>query len=157
MSTSRGSTSDGASGGKRRRVVILGAGGRRVLVIEDGPTITHGGMATGAGFVAASRAEAAEIIDPRPFATGEIAQTFAKFPHIGPVLPAVGYYPAQLEALAATIRNSKADTVVIATPIRLETLIRIDLPVVHVAYAFEDLDRPGLGDVVAAFCEGLAG
>ncbi len=131
--------------------------GRRVLVIEDGPTITHGGMATGAGFVAATGAGAGEIIDPRPFAAAEIAKTFTKYPHIGPVLPALGYYPAQLDALAATIRDSGADTVVVATPIRLETLIAIDLPVVHVAYAFEDLERPGLGDVIAAFCDGLAG
>jgi predicted GTPase len=131
--------------------------GRRVLVIEDGPTITHGGMATGAGFVAATRAGAGEIIDPRPFAAAEIAKTFAKYPHIGPVLPALGYYPAQLEALAATIRDSNADTIVVATPIRLETLIPIDQPVVHVTYEFEDLDRPGLGDVIAAFCDGRTG
>ncbi len=131
--------------------------GRRVLVIEDGPTITHGGMATGAGFVAATRAGASEIIDPRPFAADEITKTFDKYPHIGPVLPALGYYPAQLDALAATIRDSGADAVVIATPIRLETLISIKQPVVHVAYAFDDLDRPGLGDIIAAFCDGLAG
>ena len=126
--------------------------GKRVLVIEDGPTITHGGMAHGAGFVAAKAAGAAEIVDPRPYAAPEIAKTYARYGHIGPVLPAVGYFPAQLDALAATIRAVPADVVLVATPIRLETLIKIDKPVVHVSYTYADVDRPGLNSVIDGFC-----
>ncbi|MFM2129745.1 MAG: hypothetical protein RL477_1291 [Pseudomonadota bacterium] len=126
--------------------------GRRVLVIEDGPTVTHGGMAFGAGLVAARAAGAAEIVDPRPFAAGEIAATYAAYPHIGPVLPAVGYFPAQLDGLAATIAAAPADVVVIATPVRLEKLIAIDKPVVHAAYAFAGRESPGLDGLIDGFC-----
>jgi predicted GTPase len=129
--------------------------GRRVLVVEDGPTITHGGMAYGAGYVAAKAAGAAEIIDPRPHAAPEIARTYARYGHIGPVLPAVGYYAAQLDGLAATIAAAKADVVVVATPIRLERLIAIDALVVHATYAYADRDRPGLDGVIDAFCARL--
>lgn len=126
--------------------------GKRVLVIEDGPTITHGGMAYGAGFVAARAAGAAEIVDPRSHAAGEIAATYAAYPHIGPVLPAVGYFAAQLDALAATIAAAPADVVVIATPVALEKLIPIAKPVVHVSYAFAGRESPGLDGLIDGFC-----
>ncbi len=133
--------------------------GRRVLVIEDGPTVTHGGMSYGAGLVAARAAGAAEIVDPRRYAVAEIAATFARYPHIGPVLPAVGYYPAQLAALEATIAACPVDVVVVATPIRLEALIRIAQPVVHATYTFAERDVPGIAGIVTRFCEtrGLGG
>jgi len=129
--------------------------GKRVLVIEDGPTITHGGMAYGGGFVAAKAAGAGEIIDPRKYAVGEIAATYARYPHIGAVLPAVGYFPAQLDDLAATVRAVPADVVVVATPIRLENLIAIDKPVIHATYAFAGREAPGLDGIVDSFCASL--
>ena len=116
--------------------------GRRVLVVEDGPTITHGGMATGAGFAATRAAGAAEIIDPRPFAVPAIAEVFRAYPHIGPVLPAVGYSPAQQRALADTIAASGAEAVVVGTPIdlaaRLATLHPITVPMVRARYQYAD-------------------
>jgi predicted GTPase len=129
--------------------------GKCVLVVEDGPTITHGGRPTGAGFAGATAAGAASIIDPRPFVGEELAKTFARYPHIGPVLPAVGYYAAQLSALEQAIARVPADVVVLATPARLENLIEINQPVVRASYAFADADGPGLAGVVAAFVERL--
>jgi len=125
--------------------------GKRVLVVEDGPTITHGGMAYGAGFVAASAVEPLEIVDPRGFAHAKIAAVYAQYPHIGKVLPALGYSPAQLEALAATINASDADVVVSATPCDLGALIDIDKPVVRAFYEFAEAGEPGLGSLVEAF------
>jgi predicted GTPase len=118
--------------------------GRRVLVVEDGPTITHGGMPHGAGYIAALRAGAAAIVDPRLSAAPELAAVYAQYPHIGPVLPAVGYSPGQLEALRQTINASRADVVVAATPIDLAALIALDKPVVRVRYEFADSETPGL-------------
>lgn len=116
--------------------------GQRVLVVEDGPTITHGGMATGAGFAAAKASAAAEIIDPRPFAVPEIAQVFADYPHIGPVLPAVGYNQAQQKALADTIAASGAGAVIAGTPIdlsaRLSALHPVNVPIVRARYSYAD-------------------
>jgi predicted GTPase len=125
--------------------------GRRVLVVEDGPTITHGGMAYGAGYVAATAAEAAEIVDPRNFAGGEIADLYHTFPHIGPVLPAVGYGAAQLEALRETINAAAADVVVSATPCDLEKLIDLQAPVVRARYEFAEVGEPGLESLIEAF------
>jgi len=125
--------------------------GRRVLVVEDGPTITHGGMAYGAGYVAASAAGAASIVDPRDSAVPEIDAVFRAYPHIGLVLPAVGYGPAQLAALAATIDNSAADIVVSATPIDLARLVHIDKPVVRVRYDYAENGAPGLSTFVDEF------
>ncbi|MBI4185073.1 MAG: GTPase [Proteobacteria bacterium] len=125
-------------------------GGRRALVIEDGPTLTHGGMAFGAGFVAATRA-GAEVIDPRPYAAPEIAAVFAAHPHIGRVLPAVGYGEAQLAALGQTIERAEADLVVTATPADLGRLIRISKPVVRVVYEFAEAGEPSLGAAIDAF------
>jgi predicted GTPase len=122
--------------------------GRRVLVVEDGPTITHGGMPYGAGFVAASAAGAAEIVDPRGVVVQEIAAVYEHHPHIGRVLPAMGYGAAQLEALRATIARSDADVVVSGTPADLAALIAIDKPVVRARYEVEEAGWPRLGDVV---------
>jgi predicted GTPase len=124
---------------------------RRVLVVEDGPSITHGGMAYGAGTVAATRARAAEIVDPRAFATPEMAAVYADYPHIGRVLPAVGYGAGQLEALRATIERADVDVVVAATPIDLAAVIEVGKPVVRARYEFADSDEPGLETLVAKF------
>jgi predicted GTPase len=125
--------------------------GKRVLVVEDGPTLTHGGMATGAGAQAARQFAAAELIDPRPYAQGRLAETFARYPHLGPILPALGYYREQLEDLQATINAVPADLVVSATPFSLDSLIRIDKPFVQVAYEMSERGEPRLSDVVRAF------
>jgi predicted GTPase len=125
--------------------------GKRVLVVEDGPTITHGGMAYGAGFVAASAAQPREIVDPRATAHDEITPVYAQYPHIGKVLPALGYHPSQLEALRATINASDAEVVVSATPCDLGALIDIDKPVVRAFYEFAEAGEPGLGSLVDAF------
>ena len=125
--------------------------GRRVLVVEDGPSITHGGMAYGAGYVAATEAQAAEIIDPRGAADEVIAAVYASYPHIGRVLPAVGYHPAQLDALARTINRADADLVVSGTPCDLSELIEIDKPVVRACYEYADDDTPGLGELIEVF------
>ena len=125
--------------------------GRRVLVVEDGPTVTHGGMPHGAGYVAALRAGAASIIDPRASAAPEIAAVYALYPHIGPVLPAMGYSPAQLQALRQTINAALADVVVAATPIDLAALIALDKPVVRARYEFVDSETPGLAAELERF------
>lgn len=137
-------------------VVCDGAGeirGRCVLVVEDGPTLTHGGMASGAGMLAAREAGAAEIIDPRPFAAPELAETYERFPHIGAVLPAVGYSDDQLRGLGRTIAAAAPDVVVIATPVALDRLIAIDAPVVRVSYSYRDRRQPGLMNEVERFCD----
>ena len=125
--------------------------GRHVLVIEDGPTITHGGMAYGAGHVAAVAADAAAIIDPRPSAAPEIREVYRAYPHIGRVLPAVGYRPEQLRALAATVNASAADIVVSATPIDLTRLVHIDKPVIRARYEYAEAGSPGLAAFIDAF------
>lgn len=125
--------------------------GKRVIIVEDGPTITHGGMPYGAGYVAVTQVQEAEIIDPRKTATGEIAKVYDRYPHIGSVLPAVGYYPAQLDALANTINASSAEVVVSATPCDLGALVEIDKPIVRARYEFADIGEPALGDLVEAF------
>jgi predicted GTPase len=131
-------------------------GGKRVLVVEDGPTITHGGMSHGAGHAAALRAGAAAIVDPRASAPPEIGAVYALYPHIGPVLPAMGYSPAQLEALRQTINNARADVVVAATPIDLAALIDLNKPVVRARYEFIDSDTPGLAAELDRFLAGRA-
>ena len=131
--------------------------GKRVLVVEDGPTITHGGMPYGAGYVAATEAQAAAIVDARSAAAGSIAEVYARYPHIGAVLPAVGYHPAQLEALRETINRADADVVVAATTCDLAALIDIDKPVVRVRYEFAEVGEPGLGSLVEAFLRNKLG
>ena len=125
--------------------------GKRVLVVEDGPTITHGGMPYGAGYVAATQARAQEIVDPRSAAHGEIARVYAQYPHIGTVLPALGYHPAQLEALRATINACDADVVLAATPCDIGALMDINKPVVRAYYEFTEAGEPGLGSLIESF------
>ena len=124
--------------------------GKRVLVIEDGPTLTHGEMAYGAGFVAARRFGAAEIVDPRPFAVGSLRTTYEKYPRTGPILPAMGYGEAQMRDLEATIRNADVDMVVIGTPIDLTRIIKIDKPSQRVRYELQEIGRPTLEDILKA-------
>ncbi len=116
--------------------------GRRVLVVEDGPTITHGGMPFGAGYVAAEAAGAEEFIDPRLTSTSELEAMYAAYPHIGRVLPAVGYSAAQLTAIADTINRSVADVVVSGTPLDLAALVSLQKPVVRARYGFHDAGEP---------------
>ena len=125
--------------------------GQRVLAVDDGPTITHGGMPYGAGYIAANQADAGEIIDPRASASAEIAAVYEQYPHIGRVLPAVGYSPRQLAALRDTINAADADVVVSATPCDLAALIEIDKPVIRVRYEFKPVGKPGLGELVIEF------
>jgi predicted GTPase len=123
-------------------------GGRRVLVVEDGPTLTHGGMSHGAGLIAARRYGAAALIDPRPFAVGTIADTLAACPHLQQVLPALGYSPPQLADLAATINAAHADLIVDASPCDLGRLIRLTTPTVRVRYRFEQTEGVALGTLI---------
>ena len=130
--------------------------GKRVLVVEDGPSITHGGMAYGAGYVAATEAQAAEIIDPRASATQEIREVYERYPHIGAVLPAVGYHAAQLNALRETINAAEADVVVTATPCDISALIPINKPVVRARYEFAEAGEPGLRSLLEEFLAKIA-
>jgi predicted GTPase len=122
--------------------------GKRVLVVEDGPTLTHGEMLFGAGVVAAKRSGASEIIDPRPYAVGTIADTFAKYPNVGALLPAMGYSDEQVADLAATINSMPVDAVVIATPVDLRRLATIEKPAVRVTYELEEI-KGSLNDVLS--------
>jgi predicted GTPase len=117
---------------------------KKVLVLEDGPTLTHGGMAFGAGFIAAQKFQAGEIIDPRPYATGSIAGVFEKFPHLGKVLPAMGYYPEQISELENTIKDSPADIILIGTPMDIRKVCTFDKPAVRVNYVLKDMGEKSL-------------
>jgi predicted GTPase len=123
---------------------------RRVLVVEDGPTTTHGGMAFGAGYVAAAHA-GAHIVDPHPYAAPAIAAVYAQYPHIGPVLPAIGYSREQLAALRQTIVDADAEVVVSATPIDLAALLDLNRPVVRARYEFFEASIPRLSELVDRF------
>jgi predicted GTPase len=120
---------------------------RRVLIVEDGPTITHGGMGFGAGYLAA-KTNAAEIVDPRPYAVGEIAEAYQKFPHVREVVPALGYADVQLADLQNTIQRVPCDLVMVATPMDLSRVIRIDQPTVRVTYAFEERGEAQLPELL---------
>lgn len=122
--------------------------GRRVLVVEDGPTLTHGEMRFGAGTVLARKCGAAEIIDPRPFAVGSIAATYHTYPDIGTLLPAMGYGDAQIRELEATIAQVPCDVVIVGTPIDLSRLVKIDKPVVRARYELQEIGRPDLSDAL---------
>jgi predicted GTPase len=124
--------------------------GKRVLVIEDGPTLTHGEMKYGAGWIAARRFGAAEIVDPRPFAVASIADTYRKYPNTGPILPAMGYGNSQMHDLEATIRNADVDLVISATPIDLTRIITVDKPMQRVRYELQEIGQPTLEDVLKA-------
>lgn len=122
--------------------------GKRVLVVEDGPTLTHGEMQYGAGYVAAQKFGAAEIVDPRPFVVGEIDLTFKKYPGIGPILPAMGYGKKQVRDLEKTINKAKVDVVVIATPIDLGRIVSIKKPHVRVSYELQEIGFPTIKSVL---------
>ncbi len=122
--------------------------GKRVLVVEDGPTLTHGDMAYGAGWVAARRFGAAEIVDPRPYAVGSIRDTYEQYPTTGPVLPAMGYGAKQRQELEETIRQAKVDLVLIGTPIDLGRLLELDKPSQRVRYELQEIGQPTLSTLL---------
>jgi predicted GTPase len=128
---------------------------RRVLVIEDGPTLTHGGMPSGAGKAAADMYGARQIIDPKPYAVGSIAEVFSKYPHIGNVLPAMGYYSEQIRELQETVNGADCDSVVVATPVDLRRLIEMNKPSTAVRYDLADMGRPLLREKIDEFISGL--
>ena len=127
--------------------------GKKVLVIEDGPTLTHGEMKIGAGTVAARRFGAAEIIDPRPYAVGKIAETYRIYPNIGQLLPAMGYGEQQMKDLSATIEKTPCDSVIIATPIDLGRIIQINKPNTRVQYNLQEIGKPDLEDILKKFIQ----
>jgi predicted GTPase len=122
--------------------------GKRVLAVEDGPTLTHGGMAYGAGVLAARKHGAAEVVDPRPYAVGSIRQAFADYPGIGPLLPAMGYGDEQTRDLEATIAATPADVVLVATPVDLRRIVRISKPALRVGYELQEIGHPDLADAL---------
>jgi len=127
-----------------------------VLVVEDGPTLTHGEMTYGAGVVAARKFGAREIIDPRPYAVGSIKATYAKYPGTGPVLPAMGYSPEQTWECGQTINNSPAELVLIATPIDLRRVIKLEKPSQRVRYELQEIGQPTLLELLTEkFGQGL--
>jgi predicted GTPase len=125
--------------------------GKRVLVVEDGPTLTHGQMTLGAGTVAARKFGAAECVDPRPFTVGKLAETFEIYPQIGDLLPAMGYGEQQVQDLEATINNTDCDSVIIGTPIDLNRVVNISKPNTRVYYDLQEIGKPDLGDVLDDF------
>jgi len=127
--------------------------GKKVLAVEDGPTLTHGGMKIGAAVVAARKFGAAGFVDPRPYAVGRLSETFEAYPEIGIVLPAMGYGEQQLRDLEATINNTECDAVVIGTPIDLSRIVKINKPSIRVYYNLQEIGRPDLTEVLEDFIE----
>ena len=127
--------------------------GKKVLVIEDGPTLTHGGMKIGAGTVAAKKYGAIELVDPRPFTVGKLSETFEIYPNIGTLLPAMGYSEQQLKDLEETINKTECDSVIIGTPIDLSRIIKIDKPKTRVYYDLQEIGDPNLEQVIQNFVE----
>lgn len=125
--------------------------GKRVLVVEDGPTLTHGEMKLGAGIVAANKFGAAELVDPRPFAVGKLAETFKIYPNIGTLLPAMGYGAEQLKDLETTINNTDCDAVIIGTPIDLNRIVKINKPNTRVYYDLQEIGQPDLNGLLEEF------
>ncbi|MBT7122116.1 MAG: GTPase, partial [Clostridia bacterium] len=125
--------------------------GKRVLAVEDGPTLTHGEMKIGAGVVAAKRYGAAELVDPRPFIVGKLKDTFATYKNIGALLPAMGYGDQQIKDLEATIENTDCDSVVIGTPMDLNRIIKINKPNTRVYYDLQEIGSPNLTEVLDDF------
>jgi predicted GTPase len=125
--------------------------GRRVLVVEDGPTLTHGGMPYGAGTIAAEQYDAGELVDPRPSAVGSVAETLRAYPHMTDVLPALGYSAKQCDELTQTIENSGAEIVIDASPASLDRMLKLSMPVVRVRYAFRQISGPPLRHLVDQF------
>ncbi|MFW2368126.1 MAG: cyclic 2,3-diphosphoglycerate synthase [Desulforhopalus sp.] len=128
---------------------------KRVLVVEDAPTLTHGGMSFGAGMIAAKMFEAAVIVDPRPYAAGSLKSIFTRYPHIGPVLPAMGYSPSQIKDLEKTINNAECDLVLFATPINLDRLVSINHPAMRVYYNYRDYGQPTLENILMSTYGGI--
>jgi predicted GTPase len=124
---------------------------KRVLVVEDGPTLTHGGMSYGAGIVAARKYAAKEIIDPRPYAIGSIKKVFEEYPHIGSLLPAMGYSTQQIGELKETIEAVDCDSVIIGTPIDLRRLLKISKPTIRIKYELQEIGKPDLEEVLKNF------
>jgi predicted GTPase len=122
--------------------------GKRVLAVEDGPTLTHGEMTYGAAVLAAKAHGAAALVDPRPFAVGSIAETFRAYPHVGELLPAMGYGRRQREELRETIARSDAELVLIGTPIDLRRVLDLDKPALRVTYRLQEVGEPTLADVL---------
>lgn len=131
--------------------------GKRVLVVEDGPTLTHGGMSFGAGVIAARKYGASELVDPRPFAVGSIRKTFDAYPHMREVLPAMGYGQHQIRELEETIQKVNCDLVVVATPVDIRRVITIKQPTCRVSYDIEEIGKPTLRDVLRDFVAGFSG
>ena len=125
--------------------------GRRVLVVEDGPTLTHGGMAYGAGVIAARDSGAAELVDPRPFAKGSIKETFRQYPHIGNLLPAMGYSDRQMGELKETIESTPCDLVLIATPVDLKAVLDLAKETIRVTYEIEEMEGAPLKKEIEEF------
>jgi predicted GTPase len=125
--------------------------GRRVLVVEDGPTLTHGEMSYGAGIVAARQWEAAELVDPRPYAVGSIRSTYERYPHMVSLLPAMGYGALQRHELEETINRVPCDLVLVATPVNLASILNLNKPSIRVSYEAEELTRPGLLEILTDF------
>jgi predicted GTPase len=129
--------------------------GKRVLVIEDGPTLTHGEMKIGAGTVAAERFGAKELVDPRPYMVGKLRETFEIYPNIGALLPAMGYSEQQLKDLEITVNNTECDSVIIGTPIDLTRVIRINKPNTRVNYELKETGSPNLEGILKNFINSL--
>jgi predicted GTPase len=127
--------------------------GKRILAVEDGPTLTHGGTKLGAGIIAAKKYGAAEITDPRPYAVGRIRETFRIYPEIGSLLPAMGYGKEQKKDLEETINKTDCDTVIVGTPIDLSRILKVNKPMVRARYELEEIGSPDLYDVLKAFAE----
>jgi predicted GTPase len=125
--------------------------GKRVLVVEDGPTLTHGEMGYGSGTIAAQKHGALELVDPRPGANGSLVEIFAHYPWVGRALPAMGYSKAQLNDLTVTINQTSCDSIVIATPVDLARLIPLSKPHCRVRYDLEEITHPDLAEVVIDF------
>jgi len=127
--------------------------GKRVVIVEDSPTVTHGGSPYGAGYVAAKKYGAGEIVDPRPYAKGIIAEMYKEYTHMGPVIPSTGYTPEQIKALEETINSIPADVVVSGTPIRLERIINVNKPIIQVRYDVKIIEGPTIEDMINEFLE----
>ena len=125
--------------------------GKKVLLIEDGPTLTHGEMAYGAGRFAAEKYGASEIVDPRPYLHGSLILVFRKYPHLGKLVPAMGYWPEQVSDLEATINAVPCDSVVIATPMDLRKVVKVEKPAAVVTYGVEDREPPFLSEEIDRF------
>jgi predicted GTPase len=125
--------------------------GRRALVVEDGPTLTHGNMAFGAGVVAARKYRARQVVRPRKFAVGSIAKAYERFPHLGDVVPALGYGEQQMKELEKTINRIPAEVVILATPVNLGRFLKLNKPAVKVSYELKEVTKPNLNDIIDRF------